>query len=286
MQDLMTVADDRFEVIEDGGTLSLGDKTLKFMHLPWAHWPDTTAVLAVEDKILFSSDLFGSHYSFGEELYAGEKEIVYQEAKEYYAEIMMLYARVTAKYVARVRELDIDVICPSHGPMYDNPEMIIDLYDDWMNGPVKNIAVVAFVSTHGSTRIMAEHLAGELTKQGVEARLFDLVGLPLNEISSTLVDAATIVLGSSVIMAALHPFAVNTAFLLDRIKPKAKYVAVFGSYGWSPGPIAKAAALLPSLKVEVVGAVISKGHPKDEALADLTDLAATIAGKHKDLGIL
>lgn len=286
MQDLMKVDDERFEVVEDGGSVSIGNKTLQFMHFPWVHWPDNSAVYIPEDKILFSSDLFGSHYAFGEELFAGDKPIVFKEAKEYYAEIMMLYARVTGKYIDRIRALDIEKICASHGPVYDQPKLIIDLYDEWMRGAPKNMAVVAFVSTHGSTRIMAEHLAAQLTEQGVEARLFDLVGLPLNDISSSLVDAATIVLGSSVVMAALHPFAVNTAFLLDRIKPKARFAAVFGSYGWSPGPLKKAAELLPSLKVEVVGAVIAKGHPKDDTLDELSDLAATIAAKHRDAGIL
>ena len=286
LQDLMTIEDARFEVVEDGAEVSLGNKTMRFMHLPWVHWPDNTAVYIPEDKILFSSDLFGSHYAFGDDLFAGDKPVVYKEAKEYYAEIMMLYARVTGKYIDRIRELDIELICASHGPVYDQPKLIVDLYDEWMRGAPKNIAVVAFVSAHGSTRIMAEHLAAELEKQGVEARLFDLVGLPLNDISSSLVDAATIVLGSSVVMAALHPFAVNTAFLLDRIKPKAKFVAVFGSYGWSPGPLKKAAELLPSLKVEVVGAVLAKGHPKDDVLEELGELAGTIAAKHKELGIL
>jgi len=286
LQELMTVADERFEVVEDSAEVSLGNKTLSFMHLPWVHWPDNTAVYVKEDKVLFSSDLFGSHYAFGEELFAGDNPIVYKEAREYYAEIMMLYARVTGKYLDRIGELDIELICASHGPVYDQPGLILDLYEDWMRGPVRNIAVIAFVSTHGSTRIMAEHLAAGLEAKGVETKLFDLVELKLNDISSALVDAATIVLGSSVIMAALHPYAVNTAFLLDRIKPKAKFAAVFGSYGWSPGPLKKAAELVPKLKIEVVGSVISKGHPNDEVLDELTQLADRIAAKHKEAGLL
>jgi len=286
LQDLMTVADDRFEVVEDGDEISIGNKTLQFFHFPWVHWPDNTAVYVKEDKVLFSSDLFGSHYAFGDDLFAGDNPVVYKEAREYYAEIMMLYARVTGKYLDRIGELDIEMICASHGPVYDQPRLILDLYEDWMRGPIRNIVVIAFVSTHGSTRIMAEHLAAELEKQGVETKLFDLVALELNDISSALVDAATFVLGSSVVMAALHPYAANTAFLLDRIRPKAKFAAIFGSYGWSPGPLKKAAELIPKLKVEVVGSVISKGHPSDEVLEELAELAAAIADKHREEGLL
>lgn len=286
LQDLMTIQDRYFQVVADGEEVSIGNKTLRFMHLPWVHWPETTATYIPEDKILFSCDLFGSHYAFGDQLFAGENPVVYKEAKEYYAEIMMLYAKMTAKHLDRIGALALDYICTSHGPVYDQPQRILDLYDDWMRGEPKNIALIAFVSTHGSTRIMAEHLAASIEKQGVEARLFDLVGLPLNEISTTLVDAATIVLGSSVIMSALHPYAVNTAFLIDRLRPKAKFAAVFGSYGWGSLPLKDAAKLIPSLKVELLGTVMAKGHPKGEVFAELDALAAAIAAKHREAGLI
>lgn len=286
LQDLVTIEDRFFQVVADGEEVSLGNKTLRFMHLPWVHWPETTATYIPEDKVLFSCDLFGSHYSFGDQLFAGANPAVYKEAKEYYAEIMMLYAKLSSKHLDRVGALDIDYICTSHGPVYDQPQRILDLYDDWMRGEPKNLALIAFVSTHGSTRIMAEHLAEAVKKQGVDVKLFDLVGLPLNDISSALVDAATIVLGSSVVMGALHPYAVNAAFLIDRLKPKAKFAAVFGSYGWGPTPLKEAAKLLPSLKVEVLGAVIAKGHPKQAAFDELDVLAGQIAAKHRTAGIL
>ena len=286
LQDLMAIEDRFFQVVVDGEEVSIGNKTLRFMHLPWVHWPETTATYIPEDKILFSCDFFGSHYSFGDNLFAGSNPVVYKEAKEYYAEIMMLYAKMTSKHLDRVGALELDYICTSHGPVYDQPQRILDLYDDWMRGEPKNLALIAFVSTHGSTRIMAEHLAAAIAKQGVEVKLFDLVGLPLNDISSALVDAATIVLGSSVVMGALHPYAVNAAFLIDRLKPKAKFAAVFGSYGWGATPLKEAAKLMPSLKVELLGTVIAKGHPKGEVFTELDALADTIAAKHRAAGLL
>ena len=286
LQDLLPVGDDRFQVVKDGEEVSLGNKTLRFMHVPWVHWPETTAVHVPEDRVFFSCDLFGAHYSFGDELFAGDNPEVFNEAKDYYAEIMMPFARISGKHLARINELDLEYICASHGPVHDRPQKILDLYEDWIHSRPRNLALIAYVSTHGSTRIMAEHLAEAIGKRGIEVKLLDLVGLPINQISRALVDAATIALGSSVVMAALHPYAVFTAFLIDHLKPKAKFVTAFGSYGWSPGPIRKAGELLPSLKAEFLDPVVSRGHPRQEVLAGLDALADRIALRHQEAGLL
>ncbi len=285
LQTLMTIPDERIRVIEDGGEVSLGNKTIRFEHFPWVHWPETTITYIPEDKVLFPCDFLGSHYCW-EHIFAGEDPIVYKGAREYYVQIMMLYSMMTAKHLDRLKAMDIELICPSHGSVYDKPQIILDLYEKWMRGAPENLALIAYVSAHGSTEIMAKYLGEALEKRGVKVELKNLIGLPLNELAGVLTDAATIVLGSSVIMAALHPLAVYIAFLLDRLKPKAKFAAVIGSYGWSPNPLKKAAELLPSWKVEVVGSVIAKGHPDAQALAELDALADTIAAKHRAAGLL
>lgn len=283
--DLMEIPENRIQVIADNGEVSLGNKTIRFMHCPWVHWPETAITYIPEDKILFPCDFLGSHYSFTT-LFAGDNPAVYKGAKEYYVQIMMLYSKMTVKHLDRIKVLDIETICPSHGPVYDKPQIILNLYEKWMRGEPENLALIAYVSTHGSTKVMAEHLCAALQKRGVKTELKDLVTTPLDELAGLLTDAVTIVLGSSVVMAALHPVAVHVAFLLDRLKPKAKFAGVIGSYGWSPGPLQKAAELLSSWKPEVVGAVIAKGHPRQAALAELDALADTIAEKHRQSGIL
>ena len=285
LQTLMTIPDDRIQVVEDGGEISLGNKTIRFMFCPWVHWPETTITYIPEDKMLFPCDFLGSHYCW-DHIFAGDDPAVYKGAKEYYVQIMMLYSKMTAKYLDRINALDIEYICPSHGSVYDKPQIILDLYETWMRGAPENTVLIGYVSAHGSTKIMADHLKDALEKRGVNVELHDLVTVPLNELAGLLTDVATIVLGSSVIMAALHPVAVNTAFLLDRLKPKAKFAAVIGSYGWSPNPLKKADELFPSWKVEVVGGVIAKGHPGDDALAEIDALADTIAAKHGEAGLL
>ena len=65
----------------------------------------------------------------------------------------------------KVAEVEFKMIAPSHGPIYDDPKFILNLYHDWVSGPCHNKVVLPFVSMHGSVRHMAEHLAGALTKQ-------------------------------------------------------------------------------------------------------------------------
>jgi flavorubredoxin len=284
LQDLMSIPEERVQVIEDGGEVSLGNKTIHFEHMPWVHWPETTMTYIPEDKVLFPCDFLGSHYCW-DHIFAGDDPIVYKGAQEYYVQIMMLYSMMTAKHLDRLKSKEVDFICPSHGPVYDKPQIILDLYEKWMRGEPENLALVAYVSAHGSTEVMANRLKEALEQRGVQVEMKNLIGLPLNELAGVLTDAATIVLGSSVIMAALHPLAFNTAFLLDRLKPKAKFAAIIGSYGWSPGPLKKAAELFPSWKVDVVGSVIAKGHPGDEIMAELDALADTIAARHKEAGL-
>jgi flavorubredoxin len=285
LQDLMTIPEERVQVVDDGGEISLGNKTIRFMHCPWVHWPETAITYIPEDKMLFPCDFLGSHHSF-KTIFAGDNPEVYKGAREYYVQIMMLYSKMTAKHLDRIKALDLEYICPSHGSVYDKPQIILDLYEKWMRGAPENLAVIGYVSAHGSTMIMAEVLKGALEKRGVEVALHDLVTVPLNELAGLLTDAATIVLGSSVIMAALHPVAVNTAFLLDRLKPKARFAAVIGSYGWSPNPLKQAGELLSSWKPELVGSVITKGHPGEKARAELEALAEAIAARHCDAGLL
>ncbi|MCJ7611349.1 MAG: FprA family A-type flavoprotein, partial [Candidatus Aminicenantes bacterium] len=102
LQDLLLIPPDKFLPVEDGQTLSLGDKTLEFIHTPWVHWPETMCTFLGQDKLLFSCDFFGSHIA-GTDLYAEDEGRVYEAAKRYYAEIMMPFAPVIRQNLAKVK---------------------------------------------------------------------------------------------------------------------------------------------------------------------------------------
>ena len=151
LSDLLHIPLDRIKVIKDRETLSLGDKTLEFLITPWTHWPETQLTFLREDRILFPCDLFGAHYAQSG-LFVTDEGVIYQSAKRYYAEIMMPFRNSIAGYIEKVRALSPEMIAPSHGPVHQRPQFILDAYSDWVSDAVKNEVVMPYVSMHGSTR--------------------------------------------------------------------------------------------------------------------------------------
>lgn len=268
--------------MNEGEIISLGDKTLRFIHTPWVHWPETMVAYMKEEKILFSCDFLGSH-SAGTDLYDNGDPAVMEAAKRYYAEIMMPFKGQIKGNLKKVRELDIELVAPSHGPIWNHPEDIISAYEDWVSDTVQNKVVIPYISMHGSTQMMVDHLTTELVKHGVKVELFDLAVTDIGKLAMALVDAATIVIASPTVHVGPHPVVAYATVLANAIKPKARFAAVIGSYGWANKLVDGILALLPNLKPEVLGAVVCKGQPKEPTLKELSDLAALIAEKHKSL---
>jgi flavorubredoxin len=279
--DHLHVDEARFHVVADGDTLSLGDKTLRFLFTPWVHWPETMSTYLEEDKILFSCDFFGSHFATSDVF--ADKHEVYDGAKRYYAEIMMPFGPQVTKNIDKVTQYPIDYISPSHGPVYDDPSFIIDAYRDWAGGEPHNIVCLPYVTMHDSTRLMVDHLTTALADRGVAVERFDLTTVDLGELASSLVHAGTIVLGTPTVLTGPHPLAAHAAFLANALRPRTKYATVIGSYGWAGKTVETIVGLMPKLKVELLAPVLVKGMPREADFAALDALADTIAEKHKDL---
>ena len=283
--DLLKISDEKFMVIKDEETLSLGDKTLQFILTPWVHWPETMVTYLQEERILFSCDFLGSHY-VSSELFVTDEAKVYNSAKRYYAEIMMPFRKMIIKHLEKLESIHIDMIAPSHGQIYDNPEMILDAYKDWTSDNVKNEVVIPFVSMHGSTKKMVEYLVSALIKRGIKVKPFNLTVTDIGEMAIELVDAATIVIGSPTVLAGPHPSVASAAFLANMIKPKARFATVIGSYGWAGKLVERIAGMIGNLKVELLPPVMVKGFPKENDFRALDELADAILEKHKSLDIL
>ncbi|MGB9811735.1 MAG: FprA family A-type flavoprotein [Dictyoglomus turgidum] len=278
------IPDDRFITVNDGEELSLGDKTLKFIYTPWVHWPETMVSYLMEDRILFTCDLFGSHYATSS-LYVEDEKIVYEAAKRYYAEIMMPFRSIIQKNLEKIKELHIDLIAPSHGPIYNNPNFIINAYKDWISEDPKNIVVLPYVSMHDSTKIMVDYLADKLIEKGIAVEIFDLSTADIGKIAMALVDAATIIVGTPTVLAGPHPKALYVTYLANVLKPKAKFVSIIGSYGWGGRTLEILKNNLTNLNVEILNPVLVKGLPEKEDFKLLDELADAIYLKHKELGL-
>jgi flavorubredoxin len=284
LQDLLLVPSDKFLAAEDGQTLSLGDRTLEFVHTPWVHWPETMCTRLREERILFTCDFFGSHIA-GTDLYAVDEARVYEAAKRYYAEIMMPFASVIRRNLEKVESLKPQIIAPSHGPVYRRPEFILDAYRDWTSETPRNSVVIPFVSMHGSTQVMVDHLVTHLAAQGVTVQQFNLADTDIGKLAMSLVDAATIVLGTPTVHAGGHPRVLYAALLANALRPKAKFASIIGSYGWNTKVVEQMAGLIPNLKVEILPPVIAKGFPRPEDLKGLEQLAGDIADRHRRLDL-
>jgi len=282
--DLQLVPEDRFLPVDDGATLSLGDRTLEFIHAPWVHWPETMLTYLREDKVLFSCDFLGSHLATTD-LYITDEGQAYEAAKRYYAEIMMPFRKAIQRNLKKIQGYEIALIAPSHGPMYNRPEFILEAYRSWVFDEPKNIVVLPYISMHGSTRDMVNHLVDALVARGVTVKLFNLAVTDIGELAMALVDATTIVIGSPTVLAGAHPNVVYAAYLANALRPKVKFVSIIGSYGWGGKMVQQLAGMIPNLKVEVLDPVVVRGYPKDEDFAALDKLAATIAEKHNALSL-
>jgi flavorubredoxin len=273
---------DRIRTVEDGETIALGGKTLQFIHTPWVHWPETMSTYIPEDRILFTCDFFGSHLATTD-LYASNEPYVCEAAKRYYAEIMMPFRKTIQTNMQKVRACAVDLIAPSHGPVYDNPECILSYYDDWSSDRVSNLVVLPYISMHGSTECMVSHLTAALAARGVKVQKFELSTTDIGKLAMALVDAATIVIGTPTVHVGPHPSVFSATHLANALRPKLKYAAIIGSYGWGSKAVEQIAALIPNLKVDVLGTVLCKGLPRAETFAALDALADTIRDKHAAL---
>ena len=279
--DLLKIPEKSFMPVEDGETISLGDKTLRFIYTPWVHWPETMVSFLEEDKILFSCDFFGAHIATSD-LFVTDEGRVYEAAKRYFAEIMMPFRKIIGKNLEKLSSYEINMIAPSHGQIYPRPEFIIDAYRDWVLGPPRNTVVLPYVSMHGSTEQMVEHFVSALVDNGVRVEQFNLEVTDIGKLAMSLVDAATIVVGTPTILAGPHPYAAYCVFLANALKPKAKFLSVIGSYGWGGRTVDVLAKMIPNLKVEVLQPVLCKGVPSKDDYQALTDLASAISQKHKE----
>ncbi|MCS7250561.1 MAG: FprA family A-type flavoprotein [candidate division WOR-3 bacterium] len=280
--DLLLIPEERFITVEDNEKISLGNKTLQFIFTPWVHWPETMVAYLLEDKILFTCDLFGSHLATSD-LFAKDKERVYISAKRYYAEIMMPFRTLIKEHLKKIKNLEIKMIAPSHGPIYSEPDFIINAYEDWVSDKVKNEVILAYVSMHNSTKIMAEFLISELINYGIKVIPFNLTKTDIGELAIAVVDAATILIGTPTILTGPHPAALFAIYLINILKPKTKYLGIFGSYGWGGKTIDIVKNLFTNLNAEMLPPLLIKGYPKEKDFDLLKEWAKEIKEKHQNL---
>lgn len=269
--------------VKDGDTLELGGKTLTFCVSPNIHWPDTMMTYLAEDKILFSCDFLGAHFA-EPTMYvhkAYKKELYEKEFKVYYDAIMGPFAKFVIRALDRIKNLDIALVCPSHGPMImgGDIQVAMDTYRKWATPEEKTDKTVAiyYVSAYGYTRQMCQYLAEKLEAKGLVVSAFDVIKTDAADIAAHLEDDCLVFGSPTLNRAALKPV-LDVISSIDAVGAAGRPYATLGCFGWSGEACAQLNDRCNSIKMKQVGeSVRSQFTPTDEVWAQLDTLADQIA---------
>ncbi|MFQ5891619.1 MAG: FprA family A-type flavoprotein [Candidatus Methanofastidiosia archaeon] len=271
------VKEERIKIVKDGDIIELGGKTLKFIEAPWLHWPETMFTYLVENNVLFPCDFFGAHTAFG--LYDEDVEEVITLAKRYFGEIMMPFRNMGKRALEKVKGLKIEIIAPSHGPIYKNPEKILEAYRKWTAGETREKVIVIYISMWNSTEAMIKTMVEMLLSEGVEVSLYNLSKADIGEIAKDLVDSRAIVLGTPTVLGGMHPLAIYGSYLVKALRPPLKYGAILSSYGWGGGAVRQALEILGQTKIEVIGTLEVNGPPSAEDYQKIFEIEKQLSNK-------
>jgi len=225
-----------FAEVKTGDSISIGKRTLSFLTTPMVHWPDNQFTYCPEEEILFSNDGFGQHIAsserFVKELPIG---IVLEEAKKYYANIVLPYSKQVQKVLDAAATLKISMICPSHGLIWtqENISLIIEAYKLWAyNISDTHHGLVIYDTMWKSTQMMAIAIHETFEKLGIRSKLLNLQANHISDIMTDIIDAKFIAVGSPTLNSSILPTVAAFIYYLKGLSPKDRIGLAFGSYGW------------------------------------------------------
>lgn len=247
----------KFHIVSDNEELDLGGKTLRFMSVPFLHWPDTIFTYVVEDKILFPCDFLGSHYSsphvFNDEIPEPERQ---RKAFEfYYGTIMRPYKEHILNACERLKGLPLTLIAPSHGPVLrKNPLEYLAWYRERadLKARVKERKVpIVYVSAYGNTAMMAKKVAEGVAAGGLTPVLLNAVDVPIEKIVDELDESVGFLIGTPTLNSNLpHPILSMIGHLVV-LNLRGKTASAFGSYGWSGEAMKMVQDILTAMRIKV-----------------------------------
>jgi flavorubredoxin len=264
--------------IKDEERMKIGGKTLRFMVVPNLHWPDTMYTYVEEDKILVTCDSFGSHYSLPEVLYSKvtAKEDYWKAAKYYYDCILGPFPSFMAKALARVRQMDVELICTGHGPVLDTGlDEIYAAYEKWCTVPAhsdRKTVVIPYVSAYGYTKMLAEKIQeGLLSSGNITVQLYDMVIADKGEVLTALGTADGILFGTPTILSEALPPIWDLLSAMNPVVHGGKAAGAFGCYGWSGEGVPHITERLKGLRMKVVDGFKVRFKPSEADLQNAYD---------------
>ena len=280
----------RYEVVDTGDEIDLGDRRLRFLHTPFLHWPDTQCTYLVEQQVLFSGDVFGCHHCdprlFNDRV--GDFRFAFEY---YYAHIMRPFKAHVLDALRLIEPLPIKLVAPTHGPILrERPRRYISRYRELSGGamalePVPadsaplHTLLIFYLSAYGSTARMAEAIAaGAETVPGVRVSLYDLDGGETEPFVDLIETADAITLGSPTVNGDAVKPVWDLLSSLAVVNLRGKVGAAFGSYGWSGEAVPMIEDRLRGLKLRVpLPGLRLKLIPTDAEITDCRDFGRRLA---------
>ncbi|WP_446808231.1 FprA family A-type flavoprotein [Methylomonas sp. 2BW1-5-20] len=248
-----------FTPVVTGDKVSLGDRSLEFLHTPYLHWPDTQCTYAPEEAMLFSGDVFGCHFC-DNRLYNDKVGDFRFSFEYYYAHIMRPFKEYVVRALELIEPLPLKLIAPTHGPILrDRPQHYIQRYRQLSTPALHNelkpnqkTLLIFYISSYGNTRRMAEAIyQGAMQVEDVRVSLYDLEGGEVAPFVDLIEEADGLVLGTPTINGdAVKPIW-DLLSSLTVVNLKNKLGGVFGSYGWTGEGVRLVEDRLRGLKLRV-----------------------------------
>lgn len=271
-----------FHVVKSGDTLNIGKRTLTFVHTPMIHWPDNMVTYVPEEKLLFSNDAFGQHIASSER-YDDEIgwDILKEEAAKYYGNIVLPYGDQVKKAMEALSQLEIDLICPSHGVIWRSliPQ-ILEEYGRWSNHKTEDKALIVYDSMWGSTEKIAYKLREGIDEVGLHVTLRNLKTNHISDIVTDMVKSRLILLGSPTLNNGMLPSMGAFLTYIKGLRPRKRVGMAFGSFGWGGQAVGEIENIMQELGWEIpIKSINIKYIPDDEKLISVKEAGKSL-GKY------
>jgi flavorubredoxin len=272
-----------FHVVANGETLSIGARTLQFVMTPMVHWPESMFTYVPEEKLLFSMDAFGQHYASAARFDDEETlDVVLHEAKTYFANIVMLYARPIRKTMEAAASLDIEMIAPSHGIIWrTHVDKILQAYYDWTHHKPRRKVLVVYDTMWKSTELMADAIVEGVLESDVDVRVYNVNASHITELATEILESSGVAVGSPTLNMTLMPQMACLLTYWKGLRPVEKVGLAFGSYGWSKhGGPTEVESYLKEMKFDLVQSALHVQFvPSEEDLESCREAGRLLAQK-------
>lgn len=260
LKNITNKTDLNIKIVKDGDSLSLGNKTLKFISAPFLHWPDSMFTWLIEEKVLFSCDFLGCHYC---EPYILDTNITDKDAylsslQIYYSAIFSPFKKYVLNGLSKINDLEISFVCPSHGPVLTKDGILFEIikkYKDWSNDNKNSTPTIPifYCSAYGNTERIAKAISEGIKNQlpNINVPLYNVIKHNISDLANELNLSDAFLIGSPTINKNSVSPIWNLLSTIDVINNTKKSVATFGSFGWSGEATEQISNYMSSMKLSV-----------------------------------